>query len=613
VCGITGIVARRNIAVTREEIAKLNGLISHRGPDDEGYYFGDNFALGHRRLSILDLSPDGHQPMEYAGRYVITYNGEVYNYIEIRSELEQLGHRFYSRTDTEVILAAYAEWGAACVQRFNGMWAFAIYDMQAATLFLSRDRFGIKPLYYLWIDDGFYFGSEIRQLLEVTGRAAVNEKVLLDYLASNFIDHTDETFFSGIVRLPASHSMLYDLKRHSFETKRYYRIPRWDSGGSAGREDIQVAAKTYHTRLLEAIRLRLRSDVKVGTCLSGGLDSSSVSTLAAREYAARSEKQFTAITAKSVDREVDESEYAREVARNVNMNWRVVQPDYRAFSAVIDEVVQTQEEPFGGPSIFMQYFVMQEAKNCGCKVMLDGQGGDETLLGYERYCPSAYLDILRRRGVFAAVKAIRDTLRNNSVMNLYRITQYGIGSLVAPIRKHYNLLLCRFIKRDFRPALPHLKELARAYRDVFELQVMEITRTNLPELLRYEDRNSMHFSVEARLPMIDYRVLEQALNTDTELKIANGWTKYLLRMAMHNVLPSSITWRRHKLGFNAPERSWLENHYDAMLEEVGNSALLAHYCDMSRLLKDFPSLNKELRWRLYNIACWERLFNVSAN
>lgn len=606
-CGISGVINRSVVQVDKKQIEKMNTLISHRGPDDEGYFFQNCFAFGHRRLSILDLSSDGHQPMHYKEKYTITYNGEVYNYTEIKEELQEQGYEFFSSTDTEVILAAYDKWGTDCVEKFNGMWAFSLFDKEKNIIFCSRDRFGIKPFYYTEANQQFMFGSEIKQLLEAYETNYVNTKILIDYLVTSIQEHTDETFFEKIFKLPASHNLIYDLQNHKYEIQRYYSI-EIDPEISGFSEESAI--ESYREELQRAIVLRLRSDVRVGTCLSGGMDSSSVASIASQLCKAENKNLFTAITAISTEKENDESAYAKEVVDFSLLDWQTLQPSREDFLHSIDEVVYTQEEPFGSPSIFMQYFVMKKAKEIGCKVMLDGQGGDETLLGYEKYFPSAYLAYLKSNGLWKTYKEMMNSKKNNTKMSLKWILIYTIGSLFPALRKMEYKRRCSFVKNEYFGSFEFFDEIAKSYSDINALQILEIERTNLPVLLRYEDKNSMRHSVEARLPFIDYKTLQMALSINIKHKIHNGWTKYVLRRAMESFLPLNIVWRKNKLGFNAPEKTWLNGFEKEMIMSIEKSCILQKITDIEQLLNKFTSLDIRLKWRIYNIAKWEEVYNV---
>ncbi len=606
-CGISGIINTSHAQVKKQQIERMNALIRHRGPDDEGYFFENSFALAHRRLSILDLSSDGHQPMHYMEKYTITYNGEVYNYIEIKEELEKEGYHFFSSTDTEVILASYDKWGVDCVDKFNGMWAFALFDKEKNIIFCSRDRFGIKPFYYTEVNQQFLFGSEIKQLLEAHDTNYVNTKVLTDYLVTRIQEHTDETFFEKIYKLPASHNLIYDLQNHQYEIKRYYSIEVDPKISDVSEEN---AIKSYREELQRAISLRLRSDVKVGTCLSGGMDSSSVASIASTLYRAEGKNRFTAITALSTEKENDESAYAKEVADYAQLDWQTLQPSREDFLRAVDEVVYTQEEPFGSTSIFMQYFVMKKAKEIGCKVMLDGQGGDETLLGYEKYFPSAYLAYFKASGLIKTLKEVRSSRKNNTKMSLKWIFIYTVGSLFSSLRKMEHKRRCSFVKNEYLGDFEFFDDMAKSYSSINALQILEIERTNLPILLRYEDKNSMRHSVETRLPFIDYKTLQMALSINIRHKIHDGWTKYILRKAIEKNLPSDIVWRKNKLGFDAPEKTWLKSFEKEMMACIEGSAILQEVTDIKQLLIKYKRLDLRLKWRIYNIAKWEEVYNV---
>jgi len=600
-CGISGVINKTQKVVNKKEIKTMNDLISHRGPDDEGYYFENNFAFGHRRLSILDLGKDGHQPMHYLDRYTITYNGEIYNYIEIREELLNDGYIFNSHTDTEVILASYDKWGENCVNKFNGMWAFAIYDKAKEIIFCSRDRFGIKPFYYTNIDDKFIFGSEIKQLLEFYPKKYVNKKILMDYLIIGYEDHTNDTFFENIFKLEQSHNLIYALKTDTYEIKKYYDI---DFRAENFTED--EAVKLYKEKLRDSIDIRLRSDVKVGTCLSGGLDSSSIASIASEIYTKQSNNKFTAIHAKSTQTNNDESSYAIDVAEYCGLDLKIVEPNKNDFLDSIDEIIYTQEEPFGSPSIFMQYFVMKKAKEENCKVMLDGQGGDETLLGYERYYPAylislSFLEMIK--GFFSASK--------NSKLSIKQLLKYIVYFTNSKIRLKRLKNKYSFIKKDYLELIDTtlVERSSKNYLDIAKLQYDEIYFTQMPHLLRYEDKNSMKNSIETRLPYIDYKVLETSVSLDNSFKIKNGWTKYILRKAVENILPKNIVWRKNKFGFEAPTKSWLKSTHDEMVEMINGSNILKHISDDI----DFNRLSEKQKWKLFNIAKWEEIYNVKIN
>lgn len=609
-CGIAGIILKQgNPASLPEQIRSMTQRIEHRGPDGEGLYCHERLGLGHRRLAIIDRSSDGHQPMLYQnGDLVLTYNGEIYNYVELRQQLLQLGHTFHSHSDTEVILAAYVQWGENCVCRFNGMWAFALFDKRRNSLFCSRDRFGIKPFYYINQTENFVFGSEIKQLLPFLQRVSANQDALINFVLTSVSDQDNDSFFQNVLKLPAGHNLHYSLDTHQLRCESWYQL---DFQPQFANLAIDDAVERYMGLLEDAISLRLRADVAVGTCLSGGLDSSTIASIAAPLYRTSSGKPFFGITAVSEQESNNEAEYARLVIEHSSMNWLQVKPGYQDFCESLPNLVWTQEEPFGSPSLTMQYFVMKTARANGIPVLLDGQGGDETLLGYEKYYGSHLVSTWRQQGFAAFLHALKTAGTHNKKLTLANAMKYLVAGTLAPLRHQYYCHQHRYLLK--RPPLPaHLSQYSRCIWNVFQLQKLEVESTNLPVLLRYEDKNSMAHSIETRLPFLDYRVLEAALSLPLQYKIKDGWSKWLLRRGMENRMPDSIVWRKNKFGFEAPESLWLQQHAGEMQALVQASPLLQDVTRGKALEKQYASLDQRSRWRLYSIALWEKQFGVSA-
>jgi asparagine synthase (glutamine-hydrolysing) len=602
VCGIFGIVDKKGL-VSEDRVRELTDLVAHRGPDGSGTHVNRNLGLGHRRLAIIDLSSDGIQPMRHRHQPLwITYNGEIYNYVELRTELQGLGVVFETATDTEVLLNAYLIWGEDCVNHFNGMWSFAIHDERDNTLFCARDRFGVKPFYYVDTPAAFAFGSEIRQLLPLIGRRVADAELVNDFLICGLTDHTSRTFFTGIDKLAPGHWLRVDVSTGKFEAHRYYSP---DANARAVGED--EAPRLLHDLLDDATRLRLRSDVRVGTCLSGGLDSSSVATLAAARHGGNSNEPFFAITAVSEQASNNEEKYAVKIVEQSRLGWKRTQPSYEDFAAGVDTLIDVQEEPFGGPSIMMQYEVMKAARASGVTVLLDGQGGDETLLGYQRYYAAWLLDHLRQGGISGFVRAFRAAA---AVTPVRKLAMYLIGASSAMAREQAYRWSYGFLKH---PRLPDaLRRFARGARKAEVMQMLEITETSLPMLLRFEDKNSMHFAIETRLPFLDYRVVEFGLGLPAGLKLNKGWTKWPLRAAMQKDLPEDICWRKDKVGFAAPDQIWLNRHTDVMYEKVLASPLVGQFADLKALKKRFHRLDLGMRWRLYCVALWAERFRIEA-
>ena len=598
-CGIGGIINKNNKSVEELLIHQMTDIIAHRGPDSSGSYLYKNIAFGHRRLSILDLSSSGHQPMKYLDDLVITYNGEIYNFIEIREELIQKGYIFDSNSDTEVILKAYHCWGKTCVNYFNGMWSFSILDIKQKIVFCSRDRFGVKPFYYIENNDLFSFGSEISQLLPFLPNRILNKKVALDYLISGIEECSNETFFKDIYLLKGGHNLVFDLQTNSYEIERYYNLKLSDQKNTSVDDYIQ--------ELKRSITLRLRSDVKVGTCLSGGIDSSTISSFASKLYQNSNEK-FMAIHAKSSEYKTDESEFAKIVSKIANINLNFVEPSYSDFKSNILSIIKIQQEPFGSLSIIMQYFVFKKAKELGCIVMLDGQGGDETLLGYERYYPA----IVKSKKGIAKLKALLQSSKNSRLSLLDTIKyQYYFSNYKLRLKrlKYKNSFYKSEIINEYESE--ELRIISESYNDISILQKNEIESSQLPHLLKYEDRNSMANSIESRLPFLDYKLVELSLNTNNSLKIKDGWTKFILRKAAETILPKEIVWRKTKLGFNAPEKTWTKEFENEMIKEIQQSEILNNFIDFKKLY--FKNLDLRTKWRLYNFSAWEKEFKVKLN
>lgn len=606
-CGIAGVIGLEGQPIARDMLAGMVDRIAHRGPDGEGLLLESNVGLGHRRLAIIDLTPDGHQPMtNRGGDHTVVYNGEIYNHVELRLELERAGHVFTSRSDTEVLLAAYSQWGEDCVSHFNGMWSFAILDRRRNRLFCSRDRFGKKPFYYVRTSGYFAFGSEIRQLLPFLSRRQAHRETLLQFLVGAMAEPVDQTFYEGVRKLPGGYNLTLDLGSRQPTISRYHELRRDASVASLSLGD---AVERFSDLLTDAIRVRLRADVPVGTCLSGGLDSSTVATLAAAQYHAVADGPFAAITAASELAGNDETEYARQVVQHNQLRWHQVRPEYPDFAGSLDDVLRAQEEPFPSPSIVMQYFVMKTARQHGLTVLLDGQGGDETLLGYERYFAAHYLAEAKTGGWPHTLHSVIRNSRNNALMAPWRVMAYFAYFNSARLRwgmyRHRSSYL-----RELPDMLPGLKEYEAAGKNVFDLQKLEIEKTNLPALLRYEDKNAMWHAIETRLPFLDYRLVEFSLSLSGEAKITDGWTKYALRKAMTGRMPDSIVWRRNKMGFEAPTSKWFTQHRQIMRESVLGSPVLGELGRPGALAHRYENLNPLTQWRLYIVSAWARTFDV---
>ncbi|WP_445778610.1 asparagine synthase (glutamine-hydrolyzing) [Shewanella sp.] len=607
-CGISALIST---TYEKDELTKIinsmNDKIKHRGPDGSGTFISDRneVAFGHRRLAIIDLDKRSDQPM-VRDDLVIVFNGEIYNYIELKEELKELGCSFNTDSDTEVILAAYQKWGVDSFQKFNGMWALCIYDIPNNRLIVSRDRWGIKPLYYGAIEGSFYFFSEIKQVAEIFPMQ-INKEVLAEYLFSGYVESSDETFIDAIKKVKASTYMVMDLASKEITEKKYYdlKICEEDDACFSKESDIEKSIGFFDT-LLSSVKLRLRSDVKSATCLSGGIDSSVIASLSSRLYG----DNFTAITAKSSDRLNDESHYAKIVADKNNLDWKVIEPNVVNLRNELHDLVHSQEEPFNGLSLYMQYKVQEIAGKNKIKVLLDGQGGDEILLGYQKYFIPILIEIYRSQGLLSMIKEARLIVRENKNINTVTLITYLVGIFFPSTRRLYDLSKIPNVKARYK----HLYK-ARVARDfsrhakksVKELQKREMTVTNLPALLRHEDKNSMRFSVEARLPFLDYRVVEYAINLPLRFKYRGGVSKLMLKESVF--IPKEIASRKEKIGFAAPVAQWGE-----VIDELADI-----YCPRSLILLEifsrpissfYQSLDMDIKWRVLNIALWEELYDV---
>ncbi len=668
-CGIVGVVDFAEHKAGRC-IGQMTSLMCHRGPDDEGYLLADmlagdwvacggedtiralglpsltkfkgkpyNLALGHRRLSILDLSAAGHGPTSYLdGHLWITHNGEVYNYLELREKLKAKGYSFRTGTDTEVILAAYAEWGLDCLRHFNGMWAFAIWDQRQHRLLCARDRFGIKPLYYYWDGRLFAFASEIKALLAHPAiPSRPNDAIIYDNLALGSLGHTDETFFERIKCLPPSHYLAVDLRRSSLEIRRWWDIQVDASlNGHGSKNNHRDLAAQFRELLIDAVRLRLRSDVPIGTCLSGGLDSSSIVSAAnyllleeravPRELVGDRQKTFSACFDNPG---IDERSYIQQVIEYTGAESNRIFP--RGADGLWDDLEQLvwhQEEPFGSTSIYSQWSVMRLARQHDVTVLLDGQGGDELLAGYHLYIGPYLAQTVRTRGPWATLKTVRELSAGtgNSMAFLLALGLYNI--LPGPIQRvMMNLGNARFrtnptvsaymlnpsFERQFAERRTGQGK-HKGYDNLAERLHQDLFVYSLPALLRYEDRSSMAFSLEARVPFLDYRLVEFCFSLPVSQLIHHGWTKWLLRQAMDGFLPEQVRWRRSKLGFATPEQQWLKEGASSIAQLFNHDDILSSPYLGEKVIQQLRSLsandvaNIPGLWRIVNLEMWQRVF-----
>ncbi len=566
-CGITAIVSLRG-SVPFSLVKKANDVVIHRGPDDEGFYFGENYALGHRRLSIIDLSPAGHQPFE-RGNLVITYNGEIYNYIELRDELISMGHKFITATDTEVILAAYQQWGTKAFSKFNGMWAFALVDRDRHELILCRDHFGIKPIYIASTKNYFLAASEIKQFTAVDEfECVLNKKIAVNFLTKGWLNYSEETFFQGVSELRPGHYLHYDLVSNEKKTIQWYNL----------RESIHEikpnyseAIETVRDLFNDSLRLRMRSDVPVGSCLSGGIDSSAiVSSIHEKGFA---NSDFATLTTCFSDRRYDEQLFSDRIARKTGFREIKIYPelDHLLTKGCLDKMIYHQDQPVGGGSHFLEYCVYEAARKHNLIVVQGGQGSDEYLFGYEEFFSkriSQFISEFKWRQLFKFLKCRAEHKGSSPLKELLLYFQSNwlpfLVRLVKSIsgRKNYEWLSPRW--REYLQS----KNLFSKSSTVNDLSLNQMQFSSLLFQLHSEDRNSMMFSIETRLPFLDHRLVEYCMGLPAEFKIKDGYSKSVFRDAMKNILPESVRKRKHKMGFVSPDAEWVIANQDMIRAEL---------------------------------------------
>ncbi|GAB3629049.1 asparagine synthase (glutamine-hydrolyzing) [Pandoraea terrae] len=671
-CGIVGIV--QSNPVDLRHVADMADLIRHRGPDDEGIvvfpaqgpvclagddtpsfdqvgalpyrpvahrreWFADRpatyLAMGHRRLSIVDLSPLGHQPMSYQDRYWIVYNGEVFNYVELREELTRYGYRFRSHSDTEVLLAGYDRWGAGLLDRCNGMWSMAIYDREKHTLFLARDRFGVKPLYYRVTNDGasLAFASEIKAFSALPDwRPTVAAQPAFDFLAWGIQDHGDETLFQGVYQLPPGHFAMLQLNGHGGLTRRLdprLAVTRWydlERKHCDVPMNFDEAAGEFRRLFLDAVRLRMRADVPLGSCLSGGLDSSSIVCAVRAELdsigATMPQKTFSSC---SEYRAVDEREFIEEVTRANNVESTLLFPSGSELFERLDDLVWTQDEPFGSSSVFAQWCVFRTVRENGVLVMLDGQGADEQLAGYHGFL-GARLAGLARRGQVSEFSTEFGAMRRLHGYGGVKFAEYLVANLFpGSIRPLGALRGMTQMRRDWidpaalgaRDRDPFVPLGARAL-SVRQLSLAQMNGSNLQMLLHWEDRNSMAHSIEARVPFLDYRLVEYSLNLPEVFKVEHGMTKRVLRQGMRGMVPEKVLDRIDKKGFLTAEEFWMKGDHSAQfaarldeaIERAGRFIDTGMRDVLSRVVAGKAPFSYHV-WRVISFGAWLKRFDIT--
>jgi len=607
-CGIAGNLRTDGKQVEREAIEAMVATLRHRGPDGDGAFFGDGIAFGHTRLRIIDLSEASDQPFIDPGAgLTMIFNGEIYNYIELREQLRGMGWRFTSDGDGEVLLRAYQAWGVDCLVRVNGMFAVALWDARKRTLWLARDRFGEKPLYLARGPEGVVFASEMKAILAVRPELRkANQKSVFRYLARGDLDLDQESFFEGIESLPPAHYLVLDENGRG--TARRY----WRSQAADVPSNRKAAVERFRELVFDAVRLRLRSDVPVGSSLSGGLDSSTIVAAIDASKSAQFVQQKT-FSARFHSAAHDEGRFIDIVTYQVSAESHAVWVEPDAFMAEFDEMQWHQEEPIASASPFAQWQVMRLAAEHDTTVLLDGQGADEILAGYDQAHGMFWAHWLRKGRLDRAVREVGafgkryHGFREPALFAAYYSLPGTARDALAEIYYHSADLVAPGMHNTFSPA--HVDTDA-PFRDRLRNEMVRWqATTQLPEFLRYADRNSMAFGREVRLPFLDHRVVEYCFGLPPKMLLSDAVTKVILRDAMRGIVPDRILDRKDKLAYAPPQRQWaqgpLRPWIDQMLmgaerrTDVFNPAMIRRIRE-----KVLAGGSDRLAWRVVSTEAW---------
>ncbi len=625
-CGILGACINKNLDLDQDLFRTMLDDMSHRGPDDSGIDIirtpSHKIALGHRRLSIIDLSKNGHQPMSIDNdRFTVTYNGEIYNYIELRKELEGKGFRFLSDSDTEVLLNAWKAWGEACISKFEGMFSFAIFDKKLQKLILVRDGFGIKPLFYhLSPSKGLYFSSEIPSLLSISDASKqINHRRAYRYLTYNIYDDDEETFFQEIKTISPGHLVIFDLSNSSLEKKRWWN----PSLELTSQIPFEEAIENVREKFIHNVKIHLRSDVPVGAALSGGIDSSAIVCVMRHLEPEMPIHTFSFI---SQDQSDSEEYWVDLVNSNINAIPHKIAMTGSDLISDIEDMIVSQGEPFGGTSIYAQYKIFKAAKDEGIIVTLDGQGADELFAGYNGFPYSVMKSLIEQRSYLRLLSFLRNWSkwpdRNasylmQSLLDIYTPAKFrNLGYKLIGRNTNPPWIRDDFLREQgVDIASPQRNESdENKGRRLMETLKSQITGRGLPALLRHGDRNSMRWSIESRVPFLTKSFAEYLFSLPEEYFVTEqGETKKILRESMRGIVPNQILDRRDKIGFRTPE-IWLREQkemvykYTESLEEI--DFLDADECrsEIKRSLED-NSGSTGNTWLLLNLSKWVETFS----
>lgn len=629
-CGLAGILSTQSPEDLQLSMKAMLELILHRGPDGTGietYKINEdrNLAFGHQRLAIIDTTDAGLMPMSSVdNNFSIIFNGEIFNYRELKTELIKLGYEFCSATDTEVLLYSYIEWGSACLNKLNGMFAFAIFNKLNNKLFIARDRFGVKPLYYFLQKEFFIFGSEIKSLLAHPNvKSSPNEKALGNFLSSGLINHDSETLFKNILSLKPGHFIELDGQKISIH-KWYESPPFLESKNDPNK---------FKNLFFDAVKIRLRSDVEVGACLSGGTDSSAIVGAVSHALTAShiSEKgSFKTFSAVFDDPAISETEYVNAVTKYTNTKNYSFSPNNELFWKSIPSLIWHNDEPIQSPSQFIQWTVFEQAKKQGVKVTLDGQGVDELAAGYPGHFAVFLSELIRKGKISSFIKNFKDIIHKSGegrepldllfrtiyllmpnwsiqFFSLFPFLRFSIkgNALMRVVKKSYKSEWFKLsLDQHLRQKSASVSLNKRMRYDFFEV--------SLPALLRYEDRCSMAFSIEARTPFLDYRLVEEVLGQASTEIIVNGLAKANIRDGVENFIPEKVLRRTDKKGFPSPSALWIKNSSLEIKSLLTKDSFISNYIDCELLKRELSrnvlNIPKEEIWRLVFTEIWLKEF-----
>lgn len=611
-CGISGIVSMDAKFISIEKIKQMTNAIKHRGPDDEGQWISNNgnVGFGHRRLSIIDLSAQSKQPMHYEERYTITYNGEIYNYIELKAMLVKYGYKFYTHSDTEVLMALYDFKGEECLSYLDGMFAFAIYDIKKNIIFMARDRFGEKPFHYHYKKgEYFVFGSEMKAIWAIGIEKKVNQEMIFKYLNNNLTYNPEDlstTFYKDIFRLEHSNYAILNVNDMNLNIKKYWSLNCSVTNNYS--ESFNDTSEKFREMFMSSVIKRLRSDVPIGSSLSGGLDSSLIVCAINSLNGDKKNAQKT-FSARFPGFHKDESYFQNLVIEKTGVNAYFTYPNYENIIKDIDKVLTFQEEPFSSSSIMVQYDVFKLAKASDVKVLLDGQGADEYLAGYHSFYRTLFFELINSGNFiefYEQKKQYKNLHKNNTINKqekneLVHYVKSKIPILLSYANKINNKRYSNefifnndFHKTYFKSANYGNDNFSNLNQSLYN----SMMKGSMQELLRYADRNSMANSLEVRLPFLDHNLVQFVFNLPSNFKINDGWTKFILRKSFSDILPSQICWRVDKIGYEPPQKNWMENKEIKDILFESKKHLIKEGILNGKLITKTSELSNNLNWNL---------------